>query len=394
MANEPIGFQFKHNERKVTLEIEVINNLVVVPVILNKILKMSMILDTGVQHTILFDHVVSPLFYIDPHRTVTIMGLGEGEEIEANIATLVEMQVANVKAKNKGLLIMPPDTEQDVDKYLGIEVHGLIGYDLFKGLPIKIDYGNQRLTIYNPKFWKGKKRGYEKVPLTIREGKPYMRLNLSDKNESIQDCEVLVDSGSALGLSINAYADKKLTADEPQAQVSLGSGLIGNLEGSMSRIKELDIGITTFKNVVASFPNKESSKFLQERKGRTGSLGAEVLSRYQCIYDYENAQLLLRKTFRVRKPFRFNNTGLQIMADEKKHNRVLVEKVIANSPADKAGLKEGDFLLSIQKLDKNDMTLRKALDTINSMRNGKTLRLLVQRGEEVFHLRLVTEEII
>lgn len=394
MANEPIGFQFKKNQRSVTIDIEIVNNLIVIPVILNRILKLKLILDTGVQHTILFNPEVSPLFHVDPHRTVTIMGLGEGEEIEASIATLVEMQIGELNAKNKGLLILPPGSEQDIDKYLGLEVHGLIGFDLFKDAPIRIDYVNHRITAYNPKYWKSKKRGFDKVPLTIRDGKPFFKIDASDKDESCEDCEVLIDSGSALGLTFNTFADKKLSADQPNIEVSMGSGLIGDMTGTMSRVQHFDMGVHKFKNVIASYPEEASLRFLKEKPEQSGSIGAEILSRFICIYDYENAELLIKKTGRVRKPFKFNNTGLQIVAAESDYSKVKIDRVIENSPASDIGLQAGDILLSIQSLNQRNMTLRKALDLLQSVKTGRTIRLLVQRGDDIFHLRLPTRQII
>jgi len=393
-ANEPIGFQFKHSERSVSFDIEVINNLVVIPVIMNRILKLRLILDTGVQHTILFDHELSPLFFIDPHRTVTIKGLGEGDELEASIATLVDMQIGEIKAKHKGLLILPDGTKQEINKYMGTEIHGLIGYDLFKDVPIKIDYTHKRITAYNPKYWKGKKRRYQKIPLNIREGKPYVKVDLKDRDESCEQCEVLIDSGSALGLSINLYANRKIEPDEPNIEMALGSGLIGDMSGKVSRVSSLDLELVNFKDVITAFPDKASVHFLEDKVNQTGSVGAGVLSRFSCIYDYKNAILHLKKTRRVRRPFKFNNTGIQIVSGDNDFKKVKIDGVIKNSPASDIGLMKGDYLLAVHSLTTEEMSLQEALGVLYNLKNGKTIRLLVQRGDEIFHTRLTTREII
>jgi len=394
MANELIGFQFKKNQRSESFDIEVVNNLVIVPVVLNKILNLKLILDTGVRNTILFDHELGNLFFIDPHRTVTILGLGDGDEIEASIATLIEMQIGGLKAENKGLLILPEGAEHEIEKYLGVEVHGLIGFDLFKDIPIRIDYAKERLTLYNPKFWKGRKRRFEKVPLNIRDGKPYIRVNAKDQDESCEQCEVLIDSGSALGLTFNSFADRKLNADQPSVNVSLGSGLAGDLSGKMSRVSSLDIGDTTFKNLIGSFPAEASVRFLEDKKEQSGSIGGEILNRFVCIYDYQNATLLLRKTPRVRKAFRFSNTGLQLRNTDNLLSTVEVDRVVKGTPAHEIGLQAGDIILAIQGLDSKSMTLREALATLEKAKNGKKLNLLIQRGSDIFHVTLRTREVI
>ncbi|HHN47941.1 MAG TPA: hypothetical protein ENN08_03255, partial [Bacteroidales bacterium] len=71
-----IGFEILNRSGRSTFEFEKVNNLVVVPVMLNNKLPLNFILDTGVRTTILTDRDISDLVSISYDRSVTIAGAG------------------------------------------------------------------------------------------------------------------------------------------------------------------------------------------------------------------------------------------------------------------------------------------------------------------------------
>ena len=71
---------------------------------------------------------------------------------------------------------------------------------------------------------------------------------------------------------------------------------------------------------------------------------------------------------------------------------VIVDKVYANSPAQRAGIMNGDQILSIDGVDAAQMS--EVVGKVSSSKVGNEIKLLVKRGEEekTFSVRLVSWE--
>ena len=71
-----LGFSLTEGHSKVSIPIEIYNNLIVVPVVLNGRLPLRFILDTGVRTTILTEKAFSDFLHMTYARKYTISGPG------------------------------------------------------------------------------------------------------------------------------------------------------------------------------------------------------------------------------------------------------------------------------------------------------------------------------
>ena len=81
--------------------------------------------------------------------------------------------------------------------------------------------------------------------------------------------------------------------------------------------------------------------------------------------------------------------GVQV-AVAGKTSEIVVQAVIAEGPADKAGLKGGDIVLSIDgvKFD----TLKAAVDLIRALKPGKKAVFRIRRGEKERDISVIPKE--
>src|SRR5690242_9346342 len=80
-----LGFSLAEGRKKVNIPIEVHNNLVVVPVVLNGQLPLKFILDTGVRTSILTEKTFSDILNLTYSRKYSIAGPGGQKIVDAYV---------------------------------------------------------------------------------------------------------------------------------------------------------------------------------------------------------------------------------------------------------------------------------------------------------------------
>ncbi len=195
----------------------------------------------------------------------------------------------------------------------------------------------------------------------------------------------------------------------------LGTGINGDVFGQRGKLSHFLLGAMELKNVKVAYPEVDSIQAIPIAKNRIGSIGAELLSRFKVLVDYPNAQISLMPTRQTNKPFYYNLSGLEIEYDgmrivkqklsniqrnENKQNAGIeillhdrfqlvlhpsmnISYVRPNSPADKAGIQEGDVLLQINGRKVYNMSLERVLGVLQK-EPGERIRLIVERkGEKI-----------
>src|SRR5204862_130091 len=125
--------------------------------------------------------------------------------------------------------------------YLGSEVHGILGYELFSRFIVKIDYERKLLTLYQPEaFHKGKK--YEVIPIEIADTKPYASIQIVLANGTQVDTRLLIDSGASHPLLLDPSSDKRIVVPPGAVSSIIGRGLGGEITGKTGRIRSVKMG--------------------------------------------------------------------------------------------------------------------------------------------------------
>src|SRR5699024_6618718 len=103
---QTIGFSLKDNAKKVIISFESYNNLIIVPVILNKALPLRFILETGVQTTILTDRTFSDILDIQYIRKLTLLGADGDKGVDAYIAGNVSLDLPGTQGEGQVMLVL------------------------------------------------------------------------------------------------------------------------------------------------------------------------------------------------------------------------------------------------------------------------------------------------
>src|SRR5690606_8664347 len=138
-----LGFSLADGKKKVQIPLEIYNNLVVVPVVLNGALPLKFILDTGVRTAILTQKTFTDILNLPYSRKYTISGPGGEQIIDAYITNNVSLELPGVLGRGHALLVLGEDY-LELRNYLGTDVHGILGYELFSRFIVQIDYDKKQ----------------------------------------------------------------------------------------------------------------------------------------------------------------------------------------------------------------------------------------------------------
>lgn len=383
---QTIGFSLKDNAKKVVIPFESYNNLIIVPVVLNKALPLRFILDTGVQTTILTDRTFSDILDIQYNRKLTLLGADGDKGVDAYVAGNVSLDLPGTQGEGQVILVLEEDYLQ-LKNYLGEEVHGILGYEIFRRFVVEINYDANTLTLHEPATYKPRKR-FTSMPIAVENTKPYIQATLHIDHSTIP-VKLMIDTGASHSLLIDASSHPSLQLPEKHLEVTVGRGLGGDIEGFIGRINGVSFGKFNFSHVISSFPDTTRLGDVFKETGRQGTLGAGILRRFTVIVDYYNSKVYLKKSSRYKQDFEYNMSGIELIAEGRGLRTFVVQNVRYNSPADRAGVRKGDILKKVNGINTQNLDLSR-INALFRSKEGKKIRLKVERNGQVlkstFHL--------
>ena len=380
LYGQQLGFSLTENVKRAQIPIEIHNNLIVLPVVINNQLPLKFILDTGVRTTILTEKSFSDILNLPYSRSYSISGPGGEKIIEAFVTNNVSIDLPGITGKGHAMLVLEEDY-LELRNYMGTDVHGVLGYELFSRFVIQIDYRNNRIVLTQPDKFKAGRR-YAEFPLTIEDTKPYMLAKIQMNDSSIVNAKLLVDSGASHGLMIDPESDPNLTPPTQHIESIIGRGLGGVITGKIGRIKSLELGKYTLDDVIANFPDPNSytdTLKLDRNIFRNGSIGGEVLSRFNVVINLPGEKIYLKKNSSYKKKFYYNLSGITIKAKGARLRSYEITNVRANSSAERGDLKNGDIIISVNGISAAGLSLTILNGFFNS-KPGRKVSMELERG--------------
>lgn len=387
-----LGFALPQGKHKITIPIEISNNLIVMPVVINGQLPLKFILDTGVRTAILTEKSYSDILGLPYSRQYTIAGPGGEHLITAYVTNNVSIYIPpGVNGKGLALLVLEKDYIE-LRNYLGSEVHGILGYELFSRFVVLINYAEKIVELIDPAHFKPKRK-FQELPITIEDTKPFLVTTaFLGKKKSLK---FLVDTGASHSMMLDPQSDPDIQIPEKHISTTIGRALGGEITGKIARIESLDLGKYTMPRVIANYPDPNS--YMDTLKAssvvRNGAIGGEILSRFTVVFNYSRGKIFLAKNSSFKKEFQSNLSGLTIKAKGAKLNVFEVSEVRKNSISDKAEIMKGDFLISINGRQASSLELNEINAELNTKANKNVILTLEREGIRIKKSLLLKEEI-
>ena len=380
VLDEKFGYHLIKKKRITRIPFEFQANLVIVPVKVNDSDTLRFILDTGVTSIILTDPAIAQKLGMKFVRNVKISGAGEGEEIQAGIVIDNTIRIGDMIGYRQNLVVLRDD-KLKLSDFVGTPVHGIIGYEIFNRFVVTIDFATNEIVLENPEHYKYRPNKGERFPITIEDNKPYLSVMKLMTDNQITPLKVILDTGAGHAISLESI---NIPLPNKTLKAQLGRGLNGVINGNLGRVEMLKIGKFEMKNLVASFPDSNSYRLkntmLTERQG---SIGCEFLRRFKVTFNYRDQYIVLKSiNRRMKEPFEHNMSGIELLARGEDYHEFMIDKVIVDSPADRAGLQEGDRVLFINNKPSKEISISEIYKLFQKG-EGKSLNMVVQRGKGI-----------
>lgn len=396
------------------IRFELANNLIIIPIFINGI-ELSFILDTGVGSTIIFSVDNKSSLELKNASKIYLRGLGNGEPVEAIKSLNNQLSIGKANSSNHKVYLIF-DESINFSPRMGFPVHGIIGYDFFKDFVVDINYSKKYIKLSDPKTYKYKKckKCYEtNIDFGNQKKRPVITAKYLSKTKGLIDVRLLLDSGSGSSLWLFENEEKGISIPDNTFRDFLGKGFNGDIYGEKTKIDEFKIGDFEMKNVTTSFPDSIYIQGISLQK-RQGSLGGNVLRKFNLIVDYPHEKISFKKNKDFDKPFYYNMSGLSIQHvgftvsaknydyEEKKtqaylglnevvtkktyqlaNNFLLIPKyeisdIRDNSPADDIGLQKGDIILKVNGREAYKFKLSE-INNLFYSEEGKKIKMTVLR---------------
>lgn len=257
----------------------------------------------------------------------------------------------------------------------GERIDGIIGYSVLSRYIVKIDYDSLKLDFWSRGSIRYPRGGYLFKPVMTTLPVQFARI----KDGTTHTARFLHDIGAGVCLMLSKdfaedsavlYKKRKLWAKE-------GEGVGGKIDMHLTVVKELKLGPYRFRNIPTyifdDVYNVTSYPYLG------GLIGNDILRRFNAILNYEKKDIYLIPNTHFRDPFDYSYSGIELYFID---GQVVIGDVATKSPAELAGLREGDVVVAInnnfsQNLNQYKTTLQAANEKIKFIirRNGELVEI-------------------
>ncbi len=260
----------------------------------------------------------------------------------------------------------------------GARIDGIIGYGFLSRYIVDINFDSSFINIYKPGKFRYRRAGtllkpslrkLIAIPVTVR-----------DKDKAITN--FYMDTGAGLCLLMTEqflkYNNIILKRRKPVSTQVQGLG--GKKIMRLTVVKSLKVGPYTFRNVPTNLYDDESN--VTSYPYTAGLLGNDILRRFNITLNYPEKEIHITPNSFFTDRFDYAYTGLTLYQYD---DKIFIDDIVEKSPADKAGLKNGDELISVNTtIAGNIQQYENLLQNVNEkivliiLRQGKTIIVSLQ----------------
>lgn len=369
-----------------TVPFETVGSYIVVKAKINQSTPLNFILDTGLRNIIITELFSEDSISLQYISEINLKGLGSGNELSAFESNNNILKVGNVNLHNIKVLVLKEDIF-NLSKQTGSKINGLIGIDFFEDYLVQINHSNKRINFFETEFFLSPK-GYGMMPITIESKKMYLQLSVLVNDSVKRSVKMLIDTGAELNAWFQTITNESVHLPQKSVAGRIGQGLNGEVKGKFARLPQLCIGKFCLKNPIVAFPDSSAISEIIMGTDRDGTIGNQLLSRFNTYIDYKNKQFFYKPNENFKKPFTYNIAGIEIEQPIAFLPQLEVLNVWKNSPADSAGVKIGDQIMEVNGVKAFQMKINE-MKMLFETPSKHPLNLLLVRDNKEIRLKII-----
>jgi hypothetical protein len=320
---------------------------------------------------------------------IEVEGLGAGEG-KAKIASVKEISfsLANVTWPGRNVYATPLNY---LAPYEGRAIDGILGYDFLSRYVVEVDYPHRTLSLYDPRGYIYAGRGTS-IPFKLEGNWITVPVTIAVAGRAPIETTIQIDSGARGDLAFNRpFVEKhQLLTAVSKTFPGIRYGVGGEAPQLMCRIQSLQLGPFVIKNPITALSQAKKGATASSRGA--GTISGNILRRFKVIFDYARKQMILEPSPDFSDPFEYDMSGVILKASGRDFKTPTIYRVFPNSPAEQAGLLEGDVIVSINGRPAGELTLEEIEQIFK--REDQECRLVIKRGTETRQLKLKLKRLV
>ncbi|HEU4901920.1 MAG TPA: aspartyl protease family protein [Flavisolibacter sp.] len=265
----------------------------------------------------------------------------------------------------------------------GERIDGIIGYSVFSRYIIKINYDSTQVEFWTKGAIKYPRGGHLLKPAIT--SLPVQTARLKDNNTV--ETRYLIDMGAGLNVlfSRDFIKDSNVLRGNRKLYTKEAEGLGGKVDMYLTVLKEFRIGPYKFRNIPVNIFDDEFNVTSYPHLG--GLIGNDLLRRFNVVINYEQREFHLLPNSHFYDPFDYAYSGIELYLV---NGRIIIGDVAKDSPAEKAGVREGDVVVAINKNFIQNISLYKtALQNAN-----EGVNMIVMRDGQLMEFKFKVKNIL
>jgi len=339
---------------------------------------LNFILDTG-SGGISLDSTTVDYFRITPTPSdMTILGIAGIRKVSF---------IYNQKLRLPGLTVdslnFHINNYEVLTQVYGEKIDGIIGFSLLSRYIFNINYDSSRISIFSNGRMRYPRGGwlYEPILRTL----PVQSARIKDAVTT--NSRFLFDIGAGLCMMLNKdfiedsnFLNKKRVLFAKEAE-----GVGGKVDMHMTVIKEMRMGPYRFKNIPVFVFNDTFN--LTSYPYLSGIIGNDILRRFNLILNYAKREFYFMPNSHYQEGFDYAYSGIELYYVD---GQIILGDVATASPAEVAGLREGDILVGINNLlGANIQQYKTALQS-----SGEKVKIIVTRDGKLMEFSFKIKSIL
>ncbi|HEX6170126.1 MAG TPA: aspartyl protease family protein [Chitinophagaceae bacterium] len=339
---------------------------------------LNFILDTG-SGGISLDSSTVEYFKITPTPSeMTILGIAGTRKV-----SFIYQQKLHLPGLTVDSLNFHINNYDILTQVYGEKIDGIIGFSLLSRYIFDINYDSLRISIFTNGRMKYPRGGwlYEPILRTL----PVQTARIRDAVTS--NSRFLFDIGAGLCLMLNEdfiedsnFLNKKRVLYSKEAE-----GVGGKIDMHLTVIKEIRLGPYRFRNI-PTFVFDDTFN-LTSYPYLSGIIGNDILRRFNLILNYAKREFYFMPNTHYQDPFDYAYSGVELYYVD---GEIVLGDVAVKSPAEAAGLKEGDVVIGINNLLGQNLQQYKSV--LQSA--GQKIKMIISRDGQLMEFNFKIKSIL
>ena len=362
-----------------TIPFQLIDDMVVIDISINGTSPLHFIFDTGTT-TSLIDSISAQKTGLISDDTQGL--LLNNDFLEMPIAKIKTLKTGNIVIENRPVIIT--QSFENYNRILGIPIHGIIGSDLFGKYITELNFDKSQIHL-------GRgidTTGYEPINVRIYNDLFYIDATIFTSDTDSITNQFLFDSAdmTAASLAQPFWTKHNLLSKSKSFYSGINRSSSSLTSPSyFANFKGFKLRNYSFKNTYLNLTSSKRGFFAND--SIAGTIGIDILKRFNIIINMNNQKIYLKPNQKYNEPYRINTTGLRTRL-YKDLTQCFIDAVLQQSPAEAAGLLQGDLLLSINDIKANKENISKIRQLTRSI-PGTKLVFVIQRNNEIKEMTMI-----